>query len=413
MPLFQYKAKRFDGKTITGVIELEDDLTLIDRLHQKKAVLLSVKELENNKAIPKARSLEKLQKKLKKIFNRVTYSEILLFTHQLTAMFGAGVPLSRCFESLSRDLKNKKLQDIVSDINRDIESGDDLSEALAKHPHVFNKLYINMVHAGEASGTLSLILSQLAFYMQNTMHIRGKLKAALTYPLVLISFALMITLGMLIFIIPQFSQMYSRLNTSLPLPTRIMMNISTSIQHGYLLYVIIFFGLSLFLWILLQTNRGQYFWDKMKLRIPIFGTLIFKGIFIQFSRTLSILVKSGLPIIQSIKIVSESISNTYIEKKIEACSLKIQRGATISEAFSESKIFPELMIQMISSGEESGTLSSMLAKIADFYQEQIDTAVATLSSLIEPILIVVIGLIVGSMAISIFLPIFKMGGAFH
>jgi len=413
MPLFQYKAKRFDGKTITGVVELEDELTLIDRLHQKKAVLISVKELENNQAIPKARPLEKLQKKLKEIFSRVTHSEILLFTHQLTAMFGAGVPLSRCFESLNRDLKNKKLQDIVSDINRDIESGDDLSEALAKHPHVFNKLYVNMVHAGEASGTLSLILSQLAFYLQNTMHIRGKLKAALTYPLVLISFALLITLGMLIFIIPQFSQMYSRLNTSLPLPTRIMMNISTSIQHGYLFYVIIFFGLWLFLCILLQTNRGQFLWDKMKLRIPIFGTLIFKGIFIQFSRTLSILLKSGLPIIQSIKIVSESISNTYIEKKIEACSLKIQRGATISEAFSESKIFPELMIQMISSGEESGTLSSMLAKIADFYQEQIDTAVATLSSLIEPIMIVVIGLIVGSMAISIFLPIFKMGGAIH
>ncbi len=413
MPLFQYKAKRFDGKTITGVVELEDELTLIDRLHQKKAVLISVKELESNQAIPKARPLEKLQKKLKKVFSRVTHSEILLFTHQLTAMFGAGVPLSRCFESLSRDLKNKKLQDIVSDINRDIETGDDLSEALAKHPHVFNKLYINMIHAGEASGTLSLILSQLAFYLQNTMHIRGKLKAALTYPLVLISFALLITLGMLIFIIPQFSQMYSRLNTSLPLPTRIMMNISTSIQHGYLFYVIIFFVLWLFLCILLQTNRGQFLWDKMKLRIPIFGTLIFKGIFIQFSRTLSILLKSGLPIIQSIKIVSESISNTYIEKKIEACSLKIQRGATISEAFSESKIFPELMIQMISSGEESGTLSSMLAKIADFYQEQIDTAVATLGSLIEPIMIVVIGLIVGSMAISVFLPIFQMGGAIH
>ena len=162
-----------------------------------------------------------------------------------------------------------------------------------------------MVHAGEASGTLSLILSQLAFYLQNTIHIRGKLKAALTYPLVLISFALLITLGMLIFIIPQFSQMYSRLNTTLPLPTRIMMNISTSIQHGYLFYVIIFFGLWLFLYILLQTNRGQYLWDKMKLRIPVFGTLIFKGIFIQFPRTLSILLKSGLPITQSIRIVTE------------------------------------------------------------------------------------------------------------
>ena len=413
MPLFQYKAKRFDGKTIAGVIELDDEMTLVDRLHQKKAVLLSAKQLENNQALPKVGYLEKFQENLKKTLNTITHSEILLFTHQLTAMFGAGVPLSRCLESLSRDLKNKKLQDIVSDIYRDIESGDDLSEALAKHPHVFNKLYINMVHAGEASGTLSLILSQLAFYLQSSMHIRGKLKAALTYPLVLISFALLITLGMLIFIIPQFSQMYSRLNTSLPLPTRMMMNISTSLQHGYLWYVIIFFGLWVFLWIALQTQRGRYTWDKMKLRMPIIGSLIIKGIFIQFSRTLSILLKSGLPIIQSIKIISESISNTYIEKKIETCSLKIQRGATISEAFGESKIFPELMLQMVSSGEESGTLASMLSKIADFYQEQIDTAVATLSSLIEPIMIVVIGLIVGSMAISIFLPIFKMGGAIH
>lgn len=411
MPMFQYKAKRYDGKKISGVIELDDEAILIDRLHRKRAVLLSVKRLEADQANSIKRGLiEELQGKLKSLANTVSHADILLFSHQLAAMFGAGVPLSRCLESLSRDLQNKKLREIMSDIYRDIESGDDFSEALAKHPQVFNKLYSNMVRAGESSGTLAIILNQLASYLENSQNVRGKIKAALTYPIVLMGFGFLITIGLLLFIIPQFSQMYQRFNAPLPLPTRIMLGISQSLRQGFLFYILGLFGFWLLFWLILQTPQGKYNWDRMKLKIPVIGPLLLKGVFAQFSRTLSILSKSGLPIIQSIKIVSDSISNTFIEKKMEECSLKIQKGATISEAFAESKVFPELMLQMISSGEESGTLVTMLAKIGDFYQQQIDATVSSLTSLIEPFLIILVGLMVGSIAISVFLPIFKMGG---
>ncbi|MEW6379038.1 MAG: type II secretion system F family protein [bacterium] len=415
MPVFQYKARRFDGKTIAGVIELDSEMTLIDRLHRKNAVLLSATQVEEGRQakIPQPGLRDKLQTKLKKTFNSISSNEILLFTHQMAAMFGAGVPLSRCLESLGKDLKNKKFRDIISEIHRDIESGDDLSEAMAKHPHVFSKLYINMIHAGESSGTLSTILSQLSFYQETAMEVRGKLKAALAYPVALISFTLVVVLTLLLFIIPQFNQIYTRLNTPLPLPTKILMNISTTIKYGYHWYLIGFFSLWAVWGLILQTSWGRNTWDRMKLRIPIIGPIQVKGIFTQFSRTLSILLKSGLPIIQSLRIISESTPNSYIKKKVEECSVKIQKGATISEAFSEGKVFPELMLQMISSGEESGTLFAMLSKVADFYQQQVNTTVATLTSIIEPVLIIVMGLIIGSIAISVFLPIFKMGGAFH
>jgi type IV pilus assembly protein PilC len=415
MPVFQYKAKRFDGKMISGVIELDNEITLIDRLHRKNAVLLSAIQVEEGRLprIPQAGIIEKLQSKLKKAFSPISSNEILLFTHQLAAMFSAGVPLSRCLESLAKDLKNKKFRDVVSDIYRDIESGDDLSEAMAKHSHVFNKLYINMIHAGESSGTLSTILSQLSYYQETAMEIRGKLKTALAYPIALIFFAVVVSFILLLFVIPQFSQVYARLNTTLPLPTRIMLCISNTVQHGYMWYLGLFLGAWLSFLIILQTKSGRYTWDRIKLRFPIVGPIMVKGIFTQFSRTLSILLKSGLPIIQSLRIISESIPNVYIEKKVEECSIKIQKGATISEAFSEEKVFPQLMLQMIASGEESGTLFAMLSKVADFYQQQVSTTVATLTSILEPVLIVILGLIIGSIAISIFLPIFRMGGAFH
>ncbi|MCL6582588.1 MAG: type II secretion system F family protein [bacterium] len=415
MPVFQYKAKRFDGKTIAGVIELDSEMTLIDRLHRKNAVLLSASQIEDGRQakITKAGFGEKLRTRFNKIFNSISSNEILLFTHQMAAMFGAGVPLSRCLESLGKDLKNKKFRDIVSEIHRDIESGDDLSEAMAKHPHVFSKLYINMIHAGESSGTLATILSQLSFYQETATEVRGKLKAALAYPIALISFTLVVMLILLLVIIPQFNQIYSRLNTPLPLPTKILMKISTTIRYGYYWYLIGFFSLWVLWGLILQTSWGRYTWDRLKLRIPIIGPIILKGIFTQFSRTLSILLKSGLPVIQSLRIISESTPNAYIKKKVEECAIKIQKGATISEAFAEGEVFPELMLQMISSGEESGTLFAMLAKVADFYQQQVSTTVATLTSIIEPVLIVIMGLIIGSIAISVFLPIFKMGGAFH
>jgi type IV pilus assembly protein PilC len=415
MPVFQYKAKRFDGKVISGVIELDSEMTLIDRLHRKNAVLLSASQVEEGKLprTPQVGLSEKFRSRLKKTFSPISSNEILLFTHQLSAMFGAGVPLSRCLESLAKDLKNKKFRDVVSEIYRDIESGDDLSEAMAKHAHVFSKLYINMIHAGESSGTLSTILSQLSYYQETAMEIRGKLKTALAYPIALMFFAMVVSFILLLFIIPQFNQIYTRLNTALPLPTKILMGISNTVQHGYIWYLFFFFGAWALFWIILQTTSGKYTWDRIKLQFPIVGPIMVKSIFTQFSRTLSILLKSGLPIIQSLKIISESIPNVYIEKKVEECSIKIQKGATISEAFSDEKVFPQLMLQMISSGEESGTLYAMLSKVADFYQQQVSTTVATLTSILEPVLIVVLGLIIGSIAISIFLPIFKMGGAFH
>lgn len=409
MPLFGYKAREFSGKTITGTAEAENEEMLLERLHRRNAVPLSINRIDE--PIKQNQAIEKAKIGLKRIVNPVKLQEILMFTHQLSAMFSSGIPLSKSLQSIARDAKNKHLQNLITEIYRSIEAGEDLSQAMSRYPEVFDDLYVNLVRSGEASGTLSIILVQLVSYLERHLEIKGKVKAAITYPLIIICFALLVIGTLILVIVPKFALIYKRLNAPLPLPTKILLHGSEIIRQHFILAIIALMTLFLIGFVSFQTEKIAFLWDKIKLKIPIFGPLIIKSILAKFTKTLSVLLHSGMPIIQSIQIGSKSVGNLYLQYILQNCTIDIQKGASISQAFSRSGAFPDLLVQMISSGEESGTLHVMLDKTSYFYQQQVNSTVTALTSIIEPILIIIIGTIVAFISISIFLPIFKMGGA--
>ncbi|MGA1790705.1 MAG: type II secretion system F family protein [bacterium] len=409
MPYFTYKAREFSGKTISGTVEAENEEALMERLHRRNAVPLWVRQ--SNEAAPKNAFLENFKTGMKSLGSQVRLQDILMFTNQLSAMFGSGIPLSKSIQSIAMDTKNKSFKTVITDVYRSIEAGDDLSQAMSRFPSVFNDLYVNLIRSGEISGTLAIILPQLASYLEKTIEIRGKIKAAIIYPATIISFAIIVISILVLMIVPKFGVIYERLDAPLPLPTKMLLQGSAFFKQNFFPILIAFIGMIFLSYALLQTKRMRYLWDKMKLRMPIFGSLIIKGTLTKFTKTLSVLLHSGMPIIQSIEIVSNSVDNLYLKAMLDRCIIDIQKGASVSQAFSESRAFPDLLIQMISSGEESGTLHIMLGKTSDFYQQQVSSSVSALTSIIEPILIIIIGSVVAFIAISIFLPIFRMGGA--
>ncbi|MGA1863549.1 MAG: type II secretion system F family protein [bacterium] len=409
MPYYIYKAREFNGRTISGTMEAENEDEIIERLHRRNAVPLSVTLSDEN--IKKSPLRENLLISLKRFSAHVRLQDLLLFTNQLSAMFGAGIPISKSIQSIANDTKKKSFQEIITEVYRSIEAGDDLSQAMARYPSVFNELYVSLVQSGEVSGTLGIILPQLASYLEKTIEIRGRVKAAITYPIAIISFAILVISFLIVSIVPKFGVIYQRLKAPLPLPTQILLKGSLFLKQNFLILIFSFLLLLILFYSSLHTKRIGFLWDKAKLRLPIFGPLIIKSTLAKFTKTLSVLLHSGMPIIQSIQIVSNSVGNRYLKEVLDKCSVDIQKGASVSQAFSESRAFPNLLIQMMSSGEESGTLHIMLEKTSDFYHQQVSSTVASLTSIIEPILIIIIGGVVAFIALSIFLPIFKMGGA--
>lgn len=334
-----------------------------------------------------------------------------MFTNQLSAMFSSGISISKSLQSIAIDSKNKHLQDLITEIYRSIEAGEDLSQAMSRYPEIFDELYVNLIHSGEVSGTLAIILPQLVFYLERHLEIKGKVKAAVTYPVIIILFAILVITTLILLIVPKFALIYNRLKAPLPMPTKILLGGSQLLRQHFLIGIFALLIIFIFSYIFLQTERIAFWWDKTKLKCPIFGPLLVKSILAKFSKTLSILLQSGMPIIQSIQIGSNAVGNRYLQQVLEKCTVNIQKGASISQAFSKSRAFPDLLLQMISSGEESGTLHIMLEKTSNFYQQQVNNTVAALTSIIEPVLIIIIGSIVAFISISIFLPIFRMGAA--
>lgn len=390
-------------------MDVENEDALIERLHRRDAVPLNINIVN---APPKRSSFfEKLKIGIKRTTNPIRLHEILMFTHQLSAMFSSGIPLSRSLQSIAIDSKNKHLQEIITEIYRSIEAGEDLSQAMSRYPEVFDELYVNLIRSGEISGTLAIVLPQLVSYIERYLEVRGKVKAAITYPFVIISFAILVIAFLVLIIVPKFGIIYNRLKAPLPLPTKILLTGSQLIRQNFFAMIFLSLMILFLLYLCFQTERIEFLWDRAKLRIPIFGPLVLKSIFAKFCKTLSVLLQSGLPIIQSIQIASNTLNNRYLQHVLEKCNLSIQKGASISEAFAESSAFPDLLIQMVSSGEESGTLHIMLEKTSNFYQQQVNSTVNALTSIIEPILIIIIGVIVAGIAIAVFLPIFKMGEA--
>jgi type IV pilus assembly protein PilC len=342
---------------------------------------------------------------------KVTAKDLVLFTRQLSTMIDAGLPLIQGLEILANQEPNKTFKKILLQIKSDVEAGATFADSLKKHPKVFDNLYTNLVAAGELGGVLDTILQRLAAYIEKNEKLKGKVKGALVYPVTILIIAAVVVIVMLVFVIPVFQEMFASLGGQLPALTQGVVDLSAFLRKNFLYLVAIVVGIVVAFNRIRATDKGEYFLDRLALKLPIFGLLLRKVAVAKFTRTLGTMITSGVPILDGLDIVAKTAGNRIVEEAIVATKVSISEGKTIAEPLSKSGVFPSMVCQMVSVGESTGALDTMLIKIADFYDEEVDAAVEALTSLIEPFMMVFLGGTVGTMLAAMYLPIFKMAGA--
>jgi type IV pilus assembly protein PilC len=393
---YQYTAKDKFGHTITGILEGASESEVAELLHKKELVVVSVKQAK--KSALKAGGREK----------KIKLDDIVIFTRQLATMIDAGIPLVHALGILAEQIENNNLKKVVIAVRQDIEAGMSFCDALAKHPAVFSELFINMTKAGETSGMLDEVLDRLALYLEKSSALARKIRSSLIYPAVVVTMAVLITAVLLLKVVPTFKGIFSILGGKLPLPTLILIGVS-DLFSKYFLFVVGFFIILSFLFKrYIGTEKGRYQFDRFKLKSPVLGPLFRKIAVAKFSRTFSTLVKSGVSILNVLEIVSKTSGNKVIEYAVASSSKSVRDGEPISKPLAKSGVFPPMVTRMISVGEQTGQLEKMLSKIADFYDEQVDAAATALTSMIEPLVIAFLGVVIGGIVISLFLPIFKI-----
>ncbi len=341
---------------------------------------------------------------------RVTDKDVVIFTRQLATMIDAGLPLVQCLEILGTQTENKSLAKIVTQVRSDVESGATFGEALKKHPKVFNDLYVNMVMAGEAGGILDTILQRLASYMEKFAKIKRQIKSAMIYPSVILSVAVGVVALLMVVVVPMLAGMFAEMGQALPLPTRIVITISNFLKGwGGLILAISIAGFLVGIVQWRKTVTGKRITDGIALKIPVVGVLIQKVAVAKFTRTLGTLVSSGVPILEGLLIVARTAGNKVVEEAVLVTRQSVSEGKTLAEPLSKAKVFPPMVTQMIAVGEATGALDNMLGKIADFYDDEVDSAVAALTSMLEPMLMIFLGTTVGFVIIAMYMPIFQMG----
>lgn len=395
MPSFVYVARETGtGKEIRSSLDAATEPAAIAALLNRNLLVVSISE--------------KVSKKGRTAGGSVPLADLVMFTRQLATMIDAGLAMVQSLQALADQTQNKVMRDVIKDVCTRVEGGDSFSEALQKHPKVFNRLYFAMVGAGEKGGLLSEILARLATYLENTARLRKKVKSAMMYPTVVTVVAIGITVFLLVKVIPVFGEIYSGFGAKLPGPTQFLIELSNLLKSYFLLFLIAAGG-SVYGWLyFIKTPPGRQFWDSQRIKLPIFGVIAHKICLARFTRTLSSLIRSGVPILEVLQIVSQTVGNVVMEKAIQVSSADIERGESISVALGKHPVFPNMIIRMISAGEQTGKIDNMLERISDFLDEEIETILSGLTSLIEPILIVVLGVVIGGMVICMFLPIFKM-----
>lgn len=396
MPSFKYVAKDSGGKTLAGVLEAKDRNAAVDSLRKKDLIIISLNESAGKKA-----ALFSTKQKIK-------LDDVLVFARQLATMVDAGIPLVGALDILGDQCENKTFGEVVMKVRNDVETGSSLSEAMGKHKAAFSTLFINMVKAGESSGMLADILDRVATYLEKTSALQKKVHSALVYPAVVSGMALGITLLLLLKVIPIFKNIFAGFGAKLPTPTMVLLAISDGLQKYFLIAVGIVFAIYWLFSRYLKTESGRLRFDSLLLTIPVFGVLFTKVAISKFTRTLSTLIKSGVPILSALEIVGKTSGNKAVEVAVESVARSVREGENISEPLARAKIFPQMVVRMVAVGEQAGELEKMLSKIADFYDEQVDTAVSGLTSLIEPLIIAFLGIVIGTIVICMFLPIFKI-----
>ena len=395
MPSFAYSARETaTGREINSSVEAVTEQAAIAALLNRNLLVVSIQE--------------KISKRGKMKGGKVALADLVIFTRQLATMIEAGIAIVQSLQALADQTPNNVMRDVIRDVCTRVESGESFSEALQKHPKTFNRLYYSMVSAGEKGGLLAEILSRLATYLENAERLRKKVKTALMYPSAVTIVAISITVFLLVKVVPTFKEVYAGFGAQLPGPTQLMINLSDLVKRFLLLFIIAAVA-AVWGWLhFIKTKPGRMFWDARRIKLPVFGPIAHKVCLVRFTRTLASLIRSGVPILEVLQIVSQTVGNVVMEKAIKTAATDIERGEGISDALGKNPIFPSMVIRMMSAGEQTGNIDSMLELVSNFLDEEIEGALSGLMSLIEPLLIVFLGVVIGGMVVCMFLPIFNL-----
>ncbi|MBI5242651.1 MAG: type II secretion system F family protein [Elusimicrobia bacterium] len=401
MPTFAYKVKGTDGAVTSGTIDAPQQRAAVEKLRAQKLTVLEINEAGGG-LIAGIKSKLGLKPK-------VGSKDLVIFSRQLSTLVSAGVPIVQGLTILEEQMENPTFRRVVGDVRTDIESGLSISDGLRKHPEAFPEIYTAMIKAGELGGILDTILERLSGFLEASENLKAKVKSAMMYPAIVLSICGLVTIFLLTFVIPTFKTIFESFGRALPYPTQVLINISDTLRtRWYMLFIIpvaIWQGFKYFY----KTSGGKKWVDGHVLKAPVFGILLKKVAVAKFTRTLGTLIKSGVPIMQGLETVAATAGNVVIEEAVMATRESIREGGRLADPLKKSGLFPPMVTQMISVGEETGSLDTMLIKIADFYDAEVDTAVKGLTSMIEPIVIVIMGTVVGAIVIAMFMPMFEMG----
>jgi type IV pilus assembly protein PilC len=397
---FTYKVRDKTGKLVEGQLEAENAQLVVSKLRSMGYVPIEIEQ----------QGKQNLSRELKipLLSDRIKLKDVAIFSRQFSTMINSGLSMLRSLYILAEQTESKPLAEVVSQVRLDVERGSSLSAALAKHPKAFNRLYVSMVRAGEAGGVLDSVLARLATTIEKQVELRRKVKSAMTYPAVVSGLVLLMVTAMLLFVIPMFQNIYGQLGGKLPVPTQVLINISSVVRKWW---YVVFLGEVAFVWGFrrwINSEQGRQRWDTIKLRMPIFGGLARKTALARFGRTLSALVRAGVPILESLDIVCDTAGNWVVAEAVRDAAQHVRRGEPISRRLEDHAVFPPMVVQMMAVGEETGALDEMLDKIADFYDAEVEATVNAMTSLIEPLLIVVMGICIGGMIIALYLPMFNI-----
>ena len=397
MGTFKYVAKGRDSSNVTGKIVAESKTAVIEELRKRQLTIISIAESKESAA-------QKVSFRSKK----VKQDEIVIFSRQLATMIDAGIPIMQAIDALQEQVVHPIFKKVLGGIRDDIQHGNSLSVSFSKHPQVFDTLFTNMVRVGETGGVLSKILDRIATYLEKSLKLKRKVKSALIYPAVVVSMAIIITVILLVKVVPTFAGIYDSFNKELPAMTQLLITISNVLKQRLIWIIagIVVITFAIIRWH--KTERGAVVIDNAILKMPIFGELLRKVAISRFSRTLATLIQSGVPILESLDIVGKTIGNRVLELVIEDVKNNVREGESIATPLTKSKVFPAMVVRMIAVGEKSGQLEKMLYKIAEFYDDQVDAAVEGLTSIIEPLIIGILGIVIGFIVIALFLPIINI-----
>jgi type IV pilus assembly protein PilC len=415
MPVFEYEVVDLKGGMKRGRDEAEEPGELVAKFRERGQLVISIRPTTGGAGVGTPLALTALGDAMKQSFRRissgVSLSTLVLFTGQLAAMLEAGIHLVRILAAVAKESTNKKFQVILDDVRESVTAGSTFADALNQHPNVFNRLYVAVVRAGEQSGSLPIVLNTLTTYLEKADQLRRKVKGAIAYPACILAATVVIVFVMIVKIVPVFEEVYSRAGAQLPYATQLLIAISTAFRNYTLLLLLGIVVAGVLVYMALQTDRGQLVFSHIALRVPLFGQLIRKAVIARVTRTMALLLQAGIPLLDAMDTVTQVAGNRVIEAALRVATQRVRDGETLADTLRASGQFPGMVTQLVASGEESGTLPTMLSKAAVYYEQQVDNTVATLSTLIEPIMIVIMGAIAGSVIFALYLPIFSLGKA--